>query len=157
MIHHDAFPLAVSWGRLLVERHAEARDVQLQEKDTEIERLQREVQALRVKTCRISRLKSDCPMNSMIFSYVHWQVEMDTQLQQKDVQLQQKDGQLQQKDVQLQQKDGQLQQKDVQLQQKDGQLQHKDGQIQRRGAELRERTLQLNRQLRKVQTLRVRK
>ena len=124
-------------------RETEARDVQLQEKDAEIERLQREVQALRVKTCRISRLKSDCPMNSMIFSYVHWQVEMDTQLQQKD--------------VQLQQKDGQLQQKDVQLQQKDGQLQHKDGQIQRQGAELRERTLQLNRQLREVQTLRVRK
>ena len=110
-------------------RETEARDVQLQEKDAEIERLQREVQALRVKTCRISRLKSDCPMNSRIFSYVHWQVEMDTQLQQKD----------------------------VQLQQKDGQLQRKDGQIQRQGAELRERTLQLNRQLREVQTLRVRK
>ena len=103
-------------------RETETRDVQLQEKDAEIERLQREVQALRVNTCRISRLKSDCPINIMIFSYVHWQVEMDTQLQHKDVQLQQK-----------------------------------DGQIQRQGTELRERTLQLNRQLREVQTLRVRK
>ena len=33
----------------------------------------------------------------------------------------------------------------------------KDTQLQRQGAELRERTLQLNRQLREVQTLRVRK
>ena len=47
--------------------------------------------------------------------------------------------------------------KDAQLQQKDTQLQHKDGQIQRQATELRERTLQLNRQLREVQTLRVRK
>ena len=47
--------------------------------------------------------------------------------------------------------------KNAQLQQKDAQIQHKDGQIQRQGTELRERTLQLNRQLREVQTLRVRK
>ena len=47
--------------------------------------------------------------------------------------------------------------KDTQLQQKDGQIRHKDSQIQRQGTELRERTFQLNRQLREVQTLRVRK
>ena len=46
--------------------------------------------------------------------------------------------------------------KDTQLQEKDTQLQHKDGQIQRQAVELQEMTLQLNRQLREVQTLRVR-
>ena len=40
---------------------------------------------------------------------------------------------------------------------KDTLLQQKDGQLQRQGAELRERTLQLNRQQRELQTLRVRK
>ena len=39
---------------------------------------------------------------------------------------------------------------------KDTQLQHKDGQIQRQAMGLQEMTLQLNRQLREVQTLRVR-
>ena len=61
------------------------------------------------------------------------------------------------RDTQLQQKDAQIQQMNDQLQQKDTQLQHKDGQIQRQGAELRERNLQLNRQLRELQTMRVRK
>ena len=37
----------------------------------------------------------------------------------------------------------------------DTQLQHKDGQIQRQATELRERALQLSRQLRELQTLRV--
>ena len=64
---------------------------------------------------------------------------------------------LQQKDIQLQQKDGQIQQMNNQLQQKDTQLQQKDVQLQQQGAKLQERTLQLNRQLREVQTLRVRK
>ena len=54
-------------------------------------------------------------------------------------------------------KNTQLQQKEAQLQQKDTQLQQKDDQIQQQGTELRERTLQLNRQQREVQTLRVRK
>ena len=39
---------------------------------------------------------------------------------------------------------------------KDTQLQEKDGQIQRQVIELQEMALQLNRQLREVQTLRVR-
>ena len=47
-------------------------------------------------------------------------------------------------------KDTQLQQKDGQIQQMNDQLQQKDGQIQRQGTELRERTLQLNRQLREL-------
>ena len=59
--------------------------------------------------------------------------------------------------VEMEVKDTQLQQKDGQIQQMNDQLQQKDGQLQRQGTELRERTLQLNRQLREVQTLRVRK
>ena len=50
-----------------------------------------------------------------------------------------------------------LQQKDTQLQQKDDQIQRKNGQIERQGTELQDRGLQLNRQLRELQTLRVRK
>ena len=64
---------------------------------------------------------------------------------------------VQQKDTQLQQNDIQLQQKDTQLQQKDDQIQRKNDQIERQGTELRDRGLQLNRQLRELQTLRVRK
>ena len=59
-------------------------------------------------------------------------------------------------EFQLQQKDTQLQQKDTQLQQKDTQLQQKDTQLQRQGTELRERALQISRQQRELQTLRVR-
>ena len=47
--------------------------------------------------------------------------------------------------------------KDTQLQQKDDQIQQKDDRIQQQGTELQERTLQLNRQQREVQSLRVRK
>ena len=101
---------------------------EVEEKDGEIERLQHYLQQVQVRACT-------CIFLCLTYTYnvIYWLQAV------------------------VEAKDTQLQHKDAQIQQKDAQIQQKDVQIQRQGTELRERTLQLNRQLREVQTLRVRK
>ena len=78
---------------------------------------------------------------SMIFSYVPWQVEMDTQLQYKDDQIQRQATELRERTLQLNRQLREVQTLQAEVEAK------------WLATELRERTLQLNRQLREVQRL----
>ena len=94
---------------------------QLQERDTQLQ--EKEVALKEAEQTRDTYQNSNLHLLQQLQQTQVTKQDLQSQVWEKDIQLQEKDIQLQEKDTQLQEKDTQLQEKDVQLREKERELQ----------------------------------